>query len=152
DAVAHLEAIEQNRLARGLLAWAPLMKGGQTEEFVRRWRAQAEREPEVALRNTLVDVALVFAQLADSLETWKRGLEGLPINESIRRGEVRVETLRGATLKVLKARFPSGLPATLMERVQAETDPSVLDRWLGLVGTASLEVIQAEVAQPEGND
>jgi hypothetical protein len=33
------------------------MKGGQTEEVVRRWRALAEAEPEVGLRNTLVDVA-----------------------------------------------------------------------------------------------
>ena len=35
-----------------------------------RTRAQAELEPEIGLRNTLVDVALTFSWLTDSRDVW----------------------------------------------------------------------------------
>jgi hypothetical protein len=145
DGVAHLEAIEQNRQARGLLAWVPLMKGGQTEEIVRRWRVQAELEPEVGLRNTLVDVALLFAQLTDSRELWRQGLEGMVMNESISMREVRIETLKKATLDVLEVRFPGAVPVPLAERVKAETDFAKLDRWHKLAVKADLASIEKDV-------
>ena len=145
SAVAHLEAVEQNRQARGLLAWVPRMMGGQTEEVVRRWRALVETEPEVGLRNTLVDVALVFAQLTDSREVWRKGLEGVIMNESISMREVRVETRRQDTLELLEENFPGGVPRDVVERIKAETDFSRLGKWLKLAGKADLEGLRADM-------
>jgi hypothetical protein len=145
DGVAHLEAIEQNRQARGLLAWVPLMKGGQSEETVRRWRAQAEAEPEIGLRNTLVDVALTFSWLTDSRDVWMNGLEGLVQKHSPYVDEVRMEMLQKTTIDALEVHFPGAIPPAVVEGVKAETDLTKLDRWHKLAVKADLASIQKDM-------
>lgn len=151
DALAFLEAIEQNRLPRGLLVWVPLMRGGQTAEVVKRWRALAEQDARVA---TMVDLALVFARLTDSVEVWKTGLEGVvlkvsPYMEEVRnegRAEARVQTQRQNTLEVLEVHFPGAVPAAVVKRIEAETDLARLQKWFRLALKADLAAIQADMA------
>jgi hypothetical protein len=136
DAVAHLEAIEQNRLPRSLLAWPPLMKGGQSAEFIARWRVQTEAEPDESRRRTMVDVALQFAYLTDSHDIWKKGLEGMLMKESPLMREVRQEgvvaTYHATLRRTLQTRFPGAVPAALLKRIEEQTDPAVLSRWFDL--------------------
>jgi hypothetical protein len=73
------------------------------------------------------------------------------MNESISmrevRQETRIATRREATLELLNARFPGGLPAQLIERIESETDVAVLARWLVLAGTAvTLEAFMKEIS------
>jgi hypothetical protein len=143
DAIAFLETIEQNRLPRGLLIWVPLMKGGQTEEVVRRWRALAEQDERV---RTMADLALVFARLTDSVEVWKKGLEGIMLKISPYMEEVRVEVRQQNTLEALEIHFPGAVPAAVVERIKAETDRARLQKWFRLAVKADLAAIQADMA------
>jgi hypothetical protein len=146
DAVAHLDAIEQNVLGRWLLVWTPLMKGGQTIEVARRWRTLAEADTRIKM---MADVAGIFARLTECETVWREALEGImlktsPLMEEARQ-EGRIETARKAVLKVLESRFPVQVPALVVQKIKAETILDVLDGWLGLVSTESLEKIQSEI-------
>jgi hypothetical protein len=143
DALVLLDAIEQNRLPRVLIVWVPLMKNGQTPEVVRRWRALAEKDERV---RTMADLALVFARLTDSVEVWKKGLEGIMLLKSPLMEEVRVELQRQNTLDVLELHFPGAVPASVVQRIQAETDLARLQKWLMLAARSDLVAIQQDMA------
>lgn len=145
DAVAHVEGIEQNRLARGLLCWSPLMRGGQSEEFARRWRVQVERESEINLRNTIVDIALTFAWLTDCRDAWLTALEGLVLKRSGFLEEVRVEIRQQDTLEALEVHFPGAVPPAVVERIKAETDLAKLGKWHKLAVKADMQAIQQDM-------
>ena len=142
-AVATLDAFEDNRLGWGVLAWVSLMQGGQSAEFIARWRAVVEKISDLGIRRTVIDIVCVFAQLTDSADIWKKGLEGIDMNESILmkaqrdkgRAEASLQTRREALLDALDARF-SSLPAEVRARVESETDLQQLTTWLRQAVTA----------------
>jgi hypothetical protein len=141
DAVARLDAIEHNRVPRGLLVWVPLMKGGQTEEIVRRWRTLAEPDERV---KTLVDLALVFSRLTKSEDTWKTGLEGIMVKTSPLMDEVRAETRQKDTLEILKHRFPGAVSPKLEDQIKSQMNLDKLGEWVVLAATSdSVESFQA---------
>jgi hypothetical protein len=150
DGVAHLEAIEQNRLSPCLLCWAPLMRGAQSAEYVRLWRVQVERVSEVSLRNTIVDIALTFSWLTNSHEVWMNGLEGLVLKRSpyveSARDEARIEMRQKDTLEALEVHFPGAVPATVVQRIKAETNLERLGKWHRLAVKADLQAIQQDMA------
>jgi hypothetical protein len=144
SAVALLDQIAQNPAWRPLLAWISLMQGGQTLGVVERWRSLAEQETDEVLRKTLGSLVLTFAQLTDSEEVWRKGLEGFAMKESTLarewRMEGRVETRREDLLRVLRARFPGVALGDVEARVHAEQRPDELSRWFDLaLRAASLD-------------
>jgi hypothetical protein len=143
DAVAHLDAIEQNRLGRWLLVWTPLMKGGQTLDVARRWRTLAD--PDTRLP-TMVFLARTFARLAECEDVWLEATEGImiktvPFWDEVRQEE-RIKLTRKHVRGVLEARFPGRVPPGVIERINAETDFDTLERWHVLASTATLEAFQ----------
>jgi hypothetical protein len=141
DAVAHLDAIGQNVLPRGLLTWLPLMRGGQTVEAVHRWRSLAEGHPQL---QTMIDLVLTFARLTDCEAVWRMELEDMMVTVSPYMEEARLKIRRQDLQALLEARFPSAVPAGVDERVNAETDLAKLMRWIVLAGTSkSPEEFQA---------
>lgn len=62
------------------------------------------------------------------------------MNESISMREVRAEGARNAirdttrekTIRILETRFPDQVTTSIRERIRAQTDVAVLDRWFDL--------------------
>jgi hypothetical protein len=152
DAVALVEAMEQNKQARVLVVWILLMKGGNRPRVVARCRALLEQEKDEGKRKTRVDLARVFADLAGCLETWEKGLGGLAMDESkvMRKvrdegrkegrkeghKEGRIEAKRESVLEVLQARNFGEVPGSFLDRLRAETDLTVLSDWIKRAGAA----------------
>jgi hypothetical protein len=128
--------VAQNPPWRALLAWPPLMKGGQTPEFVTHWRSLAEQEPDDILRKTLGSLALIFSELTDSRRVWEKGLEGFNVRESIfgreLRTEGRVETYQENLVRVLRSRFPGAQLDDVEQRVKQQKKADELSRWFDL--------------------
>jgi hypothetical protein len=133
SAIATLQAIEDNRLSRGVLAWVSLMQGGQGEEVIARWRGLVEFLPDDNFRKTLIDLVIVFAEKSNSRELWQKGLEGLTMDESTSMREVRdrerLANRKDALLRVLKSRSPQGIPTDLRDKIANHTDAEELNRW-----------------------
>jgi hypothetical protein len=127
--------------ARCILAWVPLMQGGEAPGAVEEWKRLALEEKDSRVRSDMAGLARVFARLAGRFEVWATGLEGWdvevsPFLEEIRqqtrartRVETRAETLRNNLLRVLRFRFGASLPIDLPAAVAVQTDPEALDRW-----------------------
>jgi hypothetical protein len=155
DAVALLKAIEDNPELSGLLAWPPLMKGGEQDEVIATWRALAEQVPEEQ-RRTLGSVALIFADLAGRKPEWQKGLEGLGVNESSVLREARQEGGREADVKrsrdllirVLRSHFPGEVTPAVQQRIEVQNDPTELSRWFDLALEAgSIEAFEAKISR-----
>jgi hypothetical protein len=151
DAVALLKAIEDNPELSGLLAWPPLMKGGERDEVIAAWRALAEQVPEER-RRTLGTVALIFADLAGRKPEWQKGLEGMGVNESSVLREVRqaeaVKNYRDILLRWLRLRAKGELSPVLRKRVEAQNNLTELSRWVDLAMEAeSIEAFEANISR-----
>jgi hypothetical protein len=148
DAVAFLDAIDHNRLAPALLAWTPLMKGGQTTETTERWASLSQRLGETERRNA-ASVALGFSELTDSRPVWKPVVEALLMNESILFREIRTEarlaTRREDLARVLRTKLSGDELAKAIARVEKQEDLSTLSRWFDLSLTLSPADLVAEL-------
>jgi hypothetical protein len=82
DAAATLAGIAQGRIARSLLPWIPLMRGGKEPNIIEEWKCLAQQEPEARRRADYGGLALVFAELADCRPQWKEALEGWNVEQS----------------------------------------------------------------------
>ncbi|HTU18543.1 MAG TPA: hypothetical protein VMG10_10825 [Gemmataceae bacterium] len=152
---AALRGIAAGRLSRCVLAWIPLLRGGQESAIIQRWKRLAETEADERKRSDYAALALVFAEAADREEVWRRALEGWnvkpsPIVEAWRqegRQEGRAEglaVLRAKLLHCLRRQLGSDLPAELRAQIENQTDLAVLDRWFDLaLEAASLEQFRA---------
>jgi hypothetical protein len=136
SAVATLQAISENRLSLGVLAFVPAMQGGATLGVVQRWRELVTGVEDLNHLRTLCDLAIVLADKTNSRPLWRQELEGFPLNESSYMRDARNETTRRAILTVLEARFPNTVPPELRELIQSQRDPNELDRWISLAATA----------------
>jgi hypothetical protein len=128
DAVAFLDAIEQNRLSAVLLPWAPLMRNGQTAAFASRWLALSAGLS-VNQRRDAASVALTLSELTNSKDVWKPILEAVTMNESSVFREIRVANQRENLVKVLRRRLSGDDLAGVLVRVEQQSDLSVLVRW-----------------------
>jgi hypothetical protein len=146
SAAALLDDVEAGKVPRIVLAWLPLMQGGADPATITRWLAVAGQETDVQRRADLGQ-ALVFAELADCLETWKEALKEWNVVESQvvkewqrqARSEGETKGKADAILKVLEARGVT-VPADLAAVVSAITDLARLDALLRLAaGAGSLE-------------
>jgi hypothetical protein len=82
QAPALLAEVERGAVARGVLAWLPLMAGGDQPEVIAHWRRLAGAEPDSRRRSDLGALARVFADLADRGPVWRTALEGWNMKES----------------------------------------------------------------------
>jgi hypothetical protein len=151
DAVALLDAIGENPQLRGLLPWAPLMRGGCEPALIARWRDLADGEADEARRRVMGSLALVFADLVGGLAAWRKALEGWDVNESTYLREIRsleaTKVTRDILLRVLGARFPGAVSESLVARLQAESNRGELDRWFDIATTAaSIDEFQAKMS------
>ncbi|HBI43565.1 MAG TPA: hypothetical protein DDY78_12045 [Planctomycetales bacterium] len=155
SATATLADIEQGRIARCILPWVPLMRGGDQAEVVEEWKRLAAAEADPKHRGDYGGLAKVFAELAGRSEVWRTGLEGWNVEVSqvvlewqaqarvegeargraegvaqeMARGQAAALGLqRAQLLRLLEAHLKAPLPADLVALVQRQSDLMVLDR------------------------
>ncbi len=152
-----LEAIASGTLPRCVLPWIPLMQGGDEVAILDRWKDIASRETDAARRSDFGGLALVFAEAAGRLPTWKQSLKGWNMRDSqrvlewieqgraegITEGKIegkiegeregkmkgKVEGERDALLRLLRKKFSPTLPADLAATITACADGPRLERW-----------------------
>ena len=152
DAVAFLHAVEQNRLPPALLAWTPLMQGGQTEETAKRWTTLSLRLSDSERRQAAV-LALIFSELTDSRPVWKPVLEAITMNESTFLREVRTEARQQGRLelqrenltRVLRTKLSSEALARANGQIEKQEDLAILSQWFEQALTLSPEELVAEL-------
>jgi len=151
-----LADIGQGRVARCLLPWVPLMRGGDQSAVIEEWKRLASIELDVPKRGDYGGLARVFAELSGRSEIWTTGLEGWNVEVSQvvlewqaqaraegreeGRAEERAETLkllRERLLRLLRKKAQAELPADLVAVVQGQTDPTLLGNWLDCTIDAS---------------
>jgi hypothetical protein len=132
-AEAVLAGIAAGQIARCVLPWVPLMRGGGDSGILERWKELAVLEPDARHRSDYGGLALVFAEAAGREQPWKEALkewnmvESQVVLEWINQGKAssRVEDL----LRLLQKRFPPGAPADVTAAIKASKDPEQLSRW-----------------------
>jgi hypothetical protein len=158
DAAATLGAIATGAVARCVLPWVPLMRGGAEQGTIDLWRQLASAEPDPNHRADYGMLAGVFARLlppaaaqawAEALKEWN--VEKSPLLEEIRAREREVSLARGRTegraegviqgrrealLQALQLRFQAPVPEDLTAAINGLTDPAEFDRWFAAVFAA----------------
>jgi hypothetical protein len=160
DAAATVAAIAAGQVARCILPFVPLMRGGAEAGIIEEWKRWATAEPEGPRRSDYAGLALVFAELVRVRDAWRRGLEGWNVLQSQQvlewqamaraeaRAEAEIRTTRKDLLRLLELKFSAPLPADLVNTIQATTDLDKLTRWFDTAVTApSLDAFRA-AAQP----
>jgi hypothetical protein len=136
DATATLAEIAAGRTSRWLLPWIPLMRGGNEAAIMEAWKTAASAEPDARARSILAALVLTFADLVGQTAAWAASLEGWNVQKSAFlegfRDEGRLEARRDDLLLLLRKRFGE-LPAEVVQRVQATTDPARLTECLDKV-------------------
>jgi hypothetical protein len=159
DATEHLTKIAAGSLPRGLLCWVPLMKGGTDPETLAGWLRLAGQEPDANRRNVLAILTLTFAELTPALASWSKMLEGWNVEKSILWESIRQKAreqgleegeakgLRNSLRQIFKARFPDANPAAVLQVIETQADPDVLNRWIQRASLAdSFEQFQASLS------
>ena len=147
NASATLEAIATGGTAKSILAFVPLMTGGGEAGIIQRWLEVAGAEPDHRRRDELGTLALVLAELKPWFGEWQMALKEWNMREStviqgwIDQGteQGKLQTLRQTLRVLLKKRFGK-VPAKLLRRIEAATDPDKLEK-------AVVEIL--DVARPE---
>jgi hypothetical protein len=129
DAAATLAGIAGGTVARCLLPWIPLMRGGGEAAIIAQWVQLAGPEPNSRLRGEYGALALVFAELTRARDQWKKALEGWNVTESqqvlewMAQGEAKgaLGTRRDDLRILLEERF-GPLPEAVVQRINAIDD------------------------------
>jgi hypothetical protein len=77
-----LARIERGELGKTILAWIPLMRGGDDAALVPQWLALAKTEPDGQLRREIAATALIWAEWLGRDTIWREALEGMGMYES----------------------------------------------------------------------
>jgi hypothetical protein len=125
DAAATLEDIAAGKVARCVLAFIPLMRGGGEAGIIARWQELALQEPEERRRSDYGGLAVVFAELTAGASQWKEALKEWSMRQSQQvqewRAEGKVQALQEALRGLLEQRFGT-LPEALLERIGTTDD------------------------------
>jgi hypothetical protein len=124
------------------------MAGASEEGIITEWKRLAGLEPEERRRRIYAGLALIFADRAGRKEPWQKALEGWNVKEasiiSEWQEEARVEKAREYLIRLLRAKFPNGLPAPLIEAINSQQSSQELSRWFDVaLAAASLQQFQA---------
>lgn len=148
DAGATLREVSARAIPRWLLAWLPLMQGGDEASIIEAWKREALNQPREADQQILAGLTLTFAALAGSVEAWGRALEGFaviksPYLEELRervrtearaqglaegRSEGQAEALRATILELGRQRFRKAATRKQRAKLGALTDLTHLER------------------------
>ena len=167
NAADTLDSIARGETAASILAFIPLMTGGGEEGIIQRWLEIAGAVPDHRRRDELGSLALTMAELKPWFGEWKKALKEWNMREStviqgwidqgiekgisqgIEKGREegiekgiekgRVQTLRQTLRALLTKRFGK-VPAKVLRRIGAVTDPDRLEK--AVVGV--LDVARAE--------
>jgi hypothetical protein len=133
DASTTLDGVAAGTLARCVLPWIPLMRGGAESGILQRWMELAEAEPDSRRRADHGGLAVVFAEAAgrravwlDALKEWNM-IESQQVLEWIAEGEIKGEIK--SLLRLLQRKFPPGPPEDLVSLIQSCTETSLVARW-----------------------
>jgi hypothetical protein len=136
DAGAALAAVADGRGGWGLLFWIALMTGADREAIIARWREQVndpDKVPSAWMRQNLVGIAMLFAELAGRFLVWERALEGWDMVESQvanrwrTQGEVRRS--RAWLLELLRTKYQGSVTADVVQLVEQQSDLTLLQTW-----------------------
>jgi hypothetical protein len=146
DAAETLARIASGEVARCVLPWIPLMRGGAETGILEEWKRLALSEPDVKRRADFGGLAVVFAELAGRRDVWRHALEDWNVQVSLQvlewqakaRQEGRKEgwqegeiaKAHADLMRILELRFGSPLPMGLASEIAAQRDLDVLNRWL----------------------
>jgi len=136
SADATLTAIETGRVHAAVLPWISLMRGGDEEGIIGRWKALAEAEPDSRRRGDYAGLALIFADACGRWELWKSKLKGWNVKTSRQADEWRAEgreegremERRDKLKRILSKRFGI-IPVELVATIDSTDDASMLDEW-----------------------
>jgi hypothetical protein len=162
DAVETVARIRDGQIAGCLLAWAPLMRGGDRPDTIRARKEAADQEPDRQRRGNYRGVAWIFAGLAGCLNPWREALEDWDVEESalflewhgkgLEEGKEigkeigRAETLHNNLLRTLQVRFPGTIPPELIGVIRKQEEVAKLSDWFEIaLKAASLDEFRAAV-------
>jgi hypothetical protein len=136
DAEAALTAVAEGKASWGLLFWVALMTGADKKGIIGRWRelvSDPTRVPSPWMRQNLVGIALVFAELAGRYLLWERELEGWDVVESqvANRWRALGELTRSRTwlVRLLQTKYPAEFNDEVKHLVEQQTDLALLNQW-----------------------
>ncbi len=158
DGLQLLTNIEQGRVARCVLPWVALMRGGDDPAVVEYWKRLASAEVDPHKRGDYGGLARVFAELCGRGQLWTKALEGWNVEvsqvvlewqaQALERGlaQGRAEMLpllRENLMELMRTRFQAELPVEFLTAVQNQTDPALLRQWFHrTLAAASLEELR----------
>lgn len=154
DAAETLAGIQAGPIARCILPWIPLMRGGGEADIIEEWMLVSSQEPDARRRGAYGGLALVFCELTAHRRSWRAALKGWNmlrsqiVEEWRQEGRVegRVEEKRADVLRALQLRLANPVPADIAAPIEQQPDLEVLSRWFDLALTAdSLETFRAGI-------
>jgi hypothetical protein len=129
SAVGLLGEIESGTRSRCLLPWVALMAGADSPEFIDRWKAAADTEPDACRRGAFARIAKVFAERVGRKAIWYEKLEGWNVEESPVVNEWIAEA-EGSTLLRLAAKRFGPAPAEVENVILRLKDRKHVERKL----------------------
>ena len=144
-----LDGIAAGTLGRALLPWIALMRGGDQQGTIARWKELALQEPNEGRRGEYGGLALVFAEAPGRQPIWKEALKewNVKVSQTVLewqaearaegRAEGRAEERAESILRWLNFRFPGSVPEELAQSVRATRDLEKLQRLLDSVTIVS---------------
>lgn len=140
-AAATLARIARRELDRWVLPWLPLLRGAAEDANLAEWLRLAALEPNERDRAEMAALALVFADLADSLATWQTAMRSLNMQTSVVvegwKTEGAIEYARQNLLRAVVLRFGATAPPEVILRIQETTDLNTLKSWFDASQTAN---------------
>jgi hypothetical protein len=136
DAGAALAAVADSKASWGLLFWIALMTGAEHVAIIARWRELVNdptKVPSSWMRQNLVGIAMLFAELAGRFLVWERVLEGWDMVESQVANRWRAQgdlrTTRALLLRLLETKYRGSLSDEVKQLIEHQTDLALLKRW-----------------------
>ena len=154
DAGEILGGVTAGTIPQEMLAFIPAMKKGGEPGIIAAWLDLVRQEPDRRKRGVLT-LAVVFAQLTDCTDAWKKALEGFDVMESTIVNEWKAEAERKGELKgyekgermakfevllrLLQRKFGI-VPEDLVAAIRACEGTASLDAWIdAALSTPSLD-------------
>jgi hypothetical protein len=136
DASKAMEEFAPGLTTWGILFWVPLMRGGDDPTIIARWKELMQSLTNRHHRDELLEIALVFAELAGCYLAWEKGLEEVMtesavVNRWLEQGENKGElkTKRADVLFALGKRFPGKVTDEIRSVINSQDSIELLQHW-----------------------
>ena len=121
-----------------MLFWVPLMARAEEEGVVTRWKEVMNAVvSNQRMRDNLMGIASVFAELARRFLSWEHVLEGWEMTESMvvnrwierAQAKTQLEVGRSFILRTLSKRFGVAIPGDVQETINTQPSLEMLNQW-----------------------